>query len=75
MKWERQSIVLSCGCFGAGNWADLWVGVEQDCSAHGVQTVARMSRVYETAGSSNFQLGISEEPSVTVGEAEAVAEA
>ena len=64
MKWERQTIVLSCGCFGAGNWADLWVGVEQDCSAHGVQTVARMSRVYEATTSRNFSLGVAETPTV-----------
>jgi hypothetical protein len=65
MKWERMTIVLSCGCFGAGRWDDLWIGVEQDCSSHGVQTVARMSRVYEATPSRNFSLGVAETPEVS----------
>lgn len=61
VSWSHESIVLSCGCEAVIGWDDAWVGKEWPCKKHGEVVVEVMHRVYESSGSKDYQLGVTDE--------------
>lgn len=62
MSWGYTFVELACGCAGNGQWDVDWPGDEQKCERHGSTSIERISRVRETRGSRDFQLGVKVSP-------------
>ncbi len=60
MAWARGKIELACGhIIGIADWERLWVGAEVFCPTDKrKEAVTHMSRVYESKGSKDYQLGL-----------------
>jgi hypothetical protein len=56
--WARTTVVLECGCEGAGAWNVDWPGDEQKCSRHGRSAIHRISRVSTPTPSRDAKLGV-----------------
>ena len=61
MGWESHRIELTCGHDGTGRFEDVLPGDAQDCTVHGPTSVKRCTRIFETRGSKDYQLGLEHE--------------